>query len=183
MSRRNFLKSSVGLLLIPLAPSLVLAEAPKDLKAWFESNFNCKQGEPGSTIAIEKETYTYHTCAAGILNCSEDEAQKRLTHYFIEQFYPLSQGKPDLWWRVEPQFAAIELVDWGSTWMTAEEIEDCGKLTKLPKNVEYDFETNSYKYVNSKETLYRMRFRLVIPTQDKQLQGLAKLEGEKIRKI
>ena len=207
MDRRDFLKAFGGVALIPLVPSAAIANTPTDLKAWFEANFNCKQGNRGPDTKVGDKTYVYYTFAVGVLNGSETEAQKRISQYFIDKFSPLAKGKPDLWWRVEPQFVSDKVTTFGDTWMTAEEIEDSGvrgdkffkpvllrntpgKWTPMkwvevqkPDNVELDFETNSYKYVKSVDTLHKMRFRLVIPTHVNQLDTFAHTEGNFVGKI
>ena len=184
MDRREFLKALGGATLIPLLPYTAFANTPNDLKEWFEQNFKCNSGTPGQYLETETgEKYLYQTFAAGILNTSEDDAKRQLTQYFVDKFTKYSKNRPELWWRVEPQFASIEVINWGETWMTAEDVEDKGKPEIIPASIEYDFDSGSYKYVNSKEMLYRMRFRLTIPSHFEQLRTIAKVEGEEIRKI
>lgn len=182
MNRREFIKTIGAVSLIPVMP--VVASTP-DIKTWFSQNFDCHYGEPGSRVsdALIGDEYIYKTFAMGVLDSTEYEAEKRLSQFFIEKFTPLAKGRPKLWWRVEPQFADISHTEWGDTWMTAEQIEDHGKPTQIPQNVEYDFETNTYKYVLQKHQLYRLRFRLAIPSKDKQLISFAKNEGSEIGKI
>ena len=207
MDRRDFLKVLGGVALIPLVPSAAFANSPTDLKTWFEANFNCKQGEPKADITVGNKTYTYYTFAVGVLNGTETEAKQRISQYFIEKFSPIAKGKPDLWWRVEPQFVSDKVTTFGDTWMTAEEIEDGGvrnnefykpsggytgnkgyvpfkwKEVQKPDDVELDFETNSYRYVKSTDTLHKMRFRLIIPTHAQQLDAFAHIEGNFVGKI
>ena len=205
MDRRDFLKTIGAASLIPVMP--VYADTP-DLKAWFQKNFNCHYGQPGPYVVDDTtdEPYRYKTFAVGVTDSTEYEAEKRLSQYFIDKFTPISKGCPKLYWRVEPQFAEIPVIEWGETWMTAEEAEDGmrdGKFLKnvgrkvglsgfevsdlqevqKPENVEFDFDTGSYKYVLEKHIVHRMRFRLAIPSRNEQLLAFAKAEGELMENI
>ena len=207
MNRRDFLRTSISALLIPFVPASALANTPTDLKSWFESNFNCKKGPQSSKVKVGNKNYIYETFVAGVLDGSEQEAKQRLTNYFVTKFAPLAIDKPDLWWRVEPRFESGDLIEYGKTWMTAEEVEDSGvrgdkffkpvllrnhprKWTPMkwvevqkPDDVEMDFETGAYKYVVAKHTFYKMRFRLAIPAFTQQLETFAHVEGNLSRKI
>lgn len=213
MKRRDFMKMMGGVFLLPLVPSVSFANAPKDLKAWFEENFVCHTGTPTTHLTIAdgpaKISYPYKTFAIGVLNGDPEEAKLRTTQYFVDLFKPLANNKPDLWWRVQPNFESLEIVTYGKTWMTAEEIEDGGirdgkyyqfiakdkprsaglflrdrwiEVSK-PDNVELDFETNALRYVESKDILHKMRFRLVIPSHLQELAAIAHQEGAHIGKI
>lgn len=207
MNKRDFLKFAGGSLLIPIIPSTALAGTPTDLKEWFETNFNCKQGDQSAKTKVGNKYFTYSTFAAGVFDLPKEEAKKRLTRYFVDHFAPLAAGKPDLFWRVEPRFESDTVTEYGKTWMTSEEAEDGGvrggKFYKAiyrkvdpkrqssvkweevnkPADVELEFETGAYKYVLAKHTLHKMRFRLVIPTQAEQLETFAHIEGNIPRKI
>ena len=182
MERRDFLKTIGAASLIPVMP--VRADTP-DLKTWFKQNFDCYHGEPGPYVVddVTDEPYRYKTFAVGVTDSTEFEAEKRLSQYFIDKFTPLAKGCPKLYWRVEPQFAEIPVIEWGETWMTAEEVEDKGNPTEFPKNVELDFDTGSYKYVLEKHIVHRMRFRLAIPSKNEQLLAFMKIEGELMENI
>lgn len=213
MNRRNFMKTMGGVLLLPVIPSVSFANAPKDLKRWFEENFVCRTGPAATHVAITngpaKLSYPYRTFAIGVLNGDAEEARMRTTQYFVDLFKPMAQNKPDLWWRVEPKFESLEIVTYGKTWMTAEEIEDGGirdkkyyqfiakdkprsaglfledrwvEVTK-PDDVELDFETNALRHVESKDILHKMRFRLTIPSHLRDLASIAHKEGNHIGKI
>ena len=63
--------------------------------------------------------------------------------------------------------------------MTAEQIEDTpsGETVAAPAGVEFDWGTGAYRYVDRKETMHRMRFRVAIIGKYHELEALAKPEG------
>lgn len=156
------------------------------LTSAMESVFSCRMGPPMAffemvkgtdTIieikpdqvlgAIEKphpvdhERFIYQTYALGIEGGSAEEAEARLAKHFYDIFSQMPASK--LVWRTKPQFVSDELVKYGDTWATAEEIEDGFKrLEDKPNDVEYDISWGNYRYVTEKVPLHKMRMRLVM---------------------
>ena len=178
MERRDFLKVLGGVPLIAAVP--VLASTPADLRTWFEQNFECWMGQPGVHYQAPGGDYhKYQTFAAGVLGDDAEEAKKQLTQHFINMFAPFADPKQRAVWRATPEFASGELVTYGKAWMTAEQIEDTpsGETVAAPAGVEFDWGTGAYRYVDRKETMHRMRFRVAIIGKYHELEALAKPEG------
>jgi hypothetical protein len=58
------------------------------------------------------------------------------------------------------------MTEYGDTWATREQIDD--KLMThfiMPADVEYDFVSDSYKYVKRRYVLNKLRMRLALPKQ------------------
>lgn len=106
--------------------------------------------------------HIYETYACAIEGGIAEEAEARLAKHFYDHFSQLPAGP--LVWRVQPSFSSEEVAYYGKTWATQVAIEDRRvNLDDKPANVEFDPVTNSYKYVDRKTTLHKMRMRLVLP--------------------
>jgi hypothetical protein len=142
-------------------------------------------------IAIKKSSpraegdvrYVYETYACGVEGGTAEEAEARLAKHFYDQFSQLPTGP--LVWRTAPVFATEEVVEYGKTWLTAEQIEDevwkwvkrprpsnpavlstayiKDKPLVVPEGVELDTSSGSYKHVVKRTQLHKMRMRLVLP--------------------
>ena len=123
-------------------------------------------------------SYAYETYVCGIEGGSAQEAEARLAKHFYDEFSKIPAGH--LVWRLKPHFESGEIVEYGKTFLTHEQVEDQIKKVAVngqvavvaytedgkpivPADVELEFESNSYKYVERKYTLHKMRMRLVLP--------------------
>jgi len=248
MNRRNFLKAvgvGVGYLALPslAAPKTVGVINHKRLLAAMEDMFICKEGAASAymewdrmaafqyltsnafhAVAQDNQVIrlTYQTFAYSLEGGTEDEAQAKLSQYFYKEFKEIAKGdeKKMLIWRLKPQFSSEEVVRYGKTWMTAEEIEDRPDLMSdkakeaygfnhakgyalewaftpprvntnqpimVPEGVEYDWQTDSLRYVEGKTTLHKLRMRLVIPEvmfeTEEEYHPLAKPDGSTIPRL
>lgn len=210
MKRRNFLKAvGAGVAFLAL-PSLAMPKAVgvinhKRLTDALEEMFICKEGEASAFMEFDAMNafkyltpqalhsvwksgdevirLTYQTIAYAVEGGTEDEAQAKLSMYLFKEFKKIAQGSPQkkmLIWRTKPKFSSFEKVIWGDTWKSAEQIEDRVDLGEMPDGVEYDWETNSYKYINYKTMVHKIRMRLIIPEvmfDEDEYHPLAKPEG------
>jgi hypothetical protein len=184
MNRRNFLQALGGATLITAVP--VLASTPANLTQWFEQNFECWMGQPSPYHKDpDGAQHKYQTFAAGVLGDDAEKAKLQLTQYFVNMFTPFANPKQRAVWRATPEFASGELVTYGKSWMTAEQIEDTprGETVAVPAGVEFDLYTGAYRYVDRKETIHRMRFRVAIIGKYRELEALAKPEGNPVKVV
>ena len=108
------------------------------------------------------EGYEYETYVAAVKGGTAEEAEAKLAKHFYEQFSKVPAGQ--LVWRTKPTFSSHEVVEFGKTWMTSEQLEDMrGDAPAIPEGVEYDISWGNYRYVTNKYTLHKMRMRLVLP--------------------
>lgn len=108
------------------------------------------------------EVYEYETYVAAVKGGTAEEAEAKLAKHFYEQFSKVPAGQ--LVWRTKPTFSSHEVVEFGKTWMTSEQLEDMrGDAPAIPEGVEYDISWGNYRYVTNKYTLHKMRMRLVLP--------------------
>lgn len=122
--------------------------------------------------------YTYETYACMVEGGTAEAAEARLAEHFYNEFSKVPVGS--LVWRVKPSFQSEEVVEFGKTFLTHEAAEDQLKKVVvggvvidvaygedgkpiLPANVEHDWFSGSYRYVNRKYTLHKMRMRMVLP--------------------
>lgn len=136
---------------------------------------------------------TYDTFAVGVEGGTAEAAEAQLAEHFYNEFSRYAAGKPLMYWRRKPQFQSDEIVEYGETFLTAEEIEDevwkvrdvgdptwrttaHGQMVStqrhkydptaqlvLPSGVELDWTTNSYRYVTKRTQLHKMSMRLALP--------------------
>ena len=146
----------------------------------------------------------YVTYVCGIEGGSAEEAEARLAKHFYEEFSKLPSG--GIVWRTKPHFETVDVTKYGDTWATREQIEDRlymyeeyvdehgHKRTRfnpnaelvIPKDVELDFNSGSYKHVIGRVQLHKMRMRLVLPHLDDSgvyMRSLVKPEGAKINRM
>ena len=192
MDRRGFLSTiaagTLALLLPPVGDAAAIGEAVPTffpctvdgLTRWMEDRFITSMGEAKAfyelpiaeavrkygRINVDKNTevvrFNYVTLAIATEGDDPVKAEERLTHEMMQRLQELKTDQ-HLVWRVKPQFASDEIIEFGDTWMTAEEIEDRKYLGVTPENVEHDFATNSLRYVKRKYTLNKLRMRVVFP--------------------
>lgn len=165
----------------------------EDLTNWIEKRFECYLGEPKAFMALDKKDLKkynlawnevpienkvwdsdiknfsavhlrYSTVAFVTENDNPEEAERQLVRALQERFEEILPQT--LIWRVKPQFFSESITEYGKTWATHEQIED-GKMDNIvkPVDVELDWDTNSYKYVQRKYMLNKIRMRLVFPKQ------------------
>jgi hypothetical protein len=123
-------------------------------------------------------SYTYETYACMVEGGTAEAAEARMAEHFYNEFSKVPVGS--LVWRVKPSFQSEEVVEYGKTFLTAEAAEDQLKKVVvgdvvidvaygedgkpiLPANVEYEWSSQNYRYVNRKYTLHKMRMRMVLP--------------------
>jgi len=132
-------------------------------------------------VAEGRKRYEYMTYVCAVEGGSAEDAEMRLAQHFYDNFSKLPAGQ--LVWRVKPEFESQEVTEWGKTFLTAEQIEDevwkakkavrkNGKLRSyrdhaatldLPDDVALDPSTDSYRHINRRFTLHKMRMRLCLP--------------------
>lgn len=132
-------------------------------------------------VAEGGKRYEYATYVCAVEGGSAEDAEMRLAQHFYDNFSKLPAGQ--LVWRVKPEFESQEVTEWGETFLTAEQIEDevwkakkavrkNGKLRsyrdhaatlELPEGVALDPVTDSYRHINRRFTLHKMRMRLCLP--------------------
>lgn len=132
--------------------------------------------------------YYYETYVLAVEGGTAEEAEAKMAKHFYDEFSKVPVGS--LVWRVKPRFESQEVVKFGETYLTAEAIEDGTWKTVgpvlltqsqkanhfairtvkigdeelvIPSDVELDFGTMNYRYVEKKYTLHKMRMRLVLP--------------------
>lgn len=226
MKRRTFI---LGVLAGATVPLLPIAAPAVEAKEWtvarltdeMDKMFRCRDGEPGAFMEIAKgdsgvrwveladewQDYNdilrvvYTTYAMGIEGGGAKEAEAQLSKYFYGSFKEYSAGSPLLYWRLKPEFRSDEIVRYGETWMTAEEIEDeawkrtpvegtkrwhydPNKPLEIPEGVAHDIDTGAYRYVTERVQLHTIRMRLAIPKcAREELQRIVKAEGAPVPRI
>ena len=153
----------------------IRTEAPIDE---FRPNYKVMKLPP---VEEGGKRYEYMTYVCAIEGGSAEDAEARLAQHFYDNFCKLPCGQ--LVWRVKPEFESQEVIEWGRTFLTAEMIEDKvwqikpgirtnGKpyeyrdhaaILELPDDVVMDPETGSYRHINRRFTLHKMRMRLCLP--------------------
>lgn len=135
------------------------------------------------TSEIETVRFTHRVMAYGIEGDDPVEAEKRLVQAMHKELSTVEGGIP-VFLRVEPQFTRGEMIEFGETWKTPEQMQDSVELLTPPQDVEYDFDTDSYKYVKRKYTLNKLRVRLSFPTLPyEREEALCTIEGMPIKRI
>lgn len=166
----------------------------EDLTAWMESRYECYMGEPKAYMSLSEEglkkynlslddmpieqkfwdmdadkfggvNLIYSTVAYAVEGNNPKMAERKLVRALKESFEKEAEPQK-LIWRVKPEFTSDHVTEFGDTWATREDIED--KLldkSGMPMNVEYDFDTDKYRYVKSRYVLNKLRMRLVFPQQ------------------
>ena len=184
-----------------------------------------KQGSKGYIDAMAEVApkdgiirLAYQTFAYAIEGGTSEEAEKKLSNYFYNQFKELDENdKKMLVWRVKPMFSSEPITKYGKVWMTKEQIEDRVDLRDdaetwlgthdpktghyvrwaftipkrheeppimVPDRVEYDFMTDSLRYVEDKTTLHKLRMRFVMPEMTFEAANpLVKPEGVPVQRI
>jgi len=131
------------------------------------------------------ESYEYETYVAAVKGGTAEEAEAKLAKHFYEEFSKVPAGQ--LVWRTKPTFSSHEIVEFGKTWMTSEELEDLRVTPVIPEGVEYDISWGNYRYVKEKYMLHKMRMRLVLPDvydpDAPSVPGLFKPEGSQVSKF
>ena len=132
-------------------------------------------------VVEEGKRYEYITYACAVEGGSAENAEMRLAQHFYDNFSKLPTGQ--LVWRVKPEFGSDEVTEWGDTFLTAEQIEDRAwkikngtrsngeirtyydhaAILQVPSDVDLDPVTNSYRHINRRFTLHKMRMRLCLP--------------------
>jgi len=169
-------------------------QTAKDLAEWMEARYECHVGEARAFMCLKEDqlkkynlsmddipienkvwdavknipeaaNLAYVTVAFAVEGNNLAVAERQLVNALKEKF---EQEIPPqtLIWRLKPEFTSDQMVEYGETYATREQIED--KLIdvfSLPHNVEHDFETDSFKYVQRKYVLNKLRMRLVFPKQ------------------
>ena len=163
----------------------------EDLTDWLENRYKCYMGAPKASMCLNEEelkkydlslddlpierkiwandewkqvNLIYSSVAFAVKGHDPEEAERQLVRALQEKFKEIPPQH--LIWRVKPEFSRDEVVEYGETYATKEQIED-GLFNPLfmPNGVERDFDTDSYKYVKSKYILNKVRMRLVFPRQ------------------
>lgn len=218
MKRRDFLGAlAAGVTLASLPVSAITTPDPiiwnaETLATSLESMFTCSVGPPtafyevlastGQIIPPEQKLqegalinrYIYESYVCCIEGGPAKEAEARLAEHIYNEFSKVPAGA--LVWRRKPVFESQEIVVYGDTYLTQEQVEDevwkfskNGKRTVydehaelvLPAGVELDWATNNYRYVTNRFTLHRMSMRLVLPDsyrEDLPIDAIARKEGE-----
>lgn len=107
------------------------------------------------------DEYQYETYSACIKGGTAEEAEAKLAKYMFDEMSKVPAGS--LVWRVKPQFASHEVIEYGGTWMTSEALEDSRQTPEIPEGVGYNIASGNYEYIKDKYTIHRMRMRLVLP--------------------
>lgn len=136
-----------------------------------------------TTDAPEAATFRHFVMAYGVEGDDPIEAEKRLVQAVQEELSKVEGGIP-LFLRVEPHFSREQMVEYGDTFMTWEEIHDRGLPETLPEGVAHDFATDSLKYVKRRYTLNKLRLRLSFPTlPEEKEEALCTPEGLPTKRI
>ncbi len=185
--------------------------------AFFEvtQNDGVKYAELAGAIDQTPEVIrvTYQSFAVGIEGGTAEAAEAQLAKHFYDDFQRYAMDKPLMYWRRKPQFQSDEIVEYGETFLTPEEIEDevwrftnigdptwrktaHGQMVStqrrhfdptaqlvLPPGVEHDWATNSYRYVTKRTQLHKMSMRLAIPRCWGNMEQLAHPAGEPVTRI
>jgi len=185
----------------------------KSLTEWMESKFYCVMGEPTAFMDLPKHDankfftdaslkaldpagdaqiirISYDTLAYAVEGYTAKEAESMLAKHFYEGLKELDEGdRKQIVWRVKPQFKSDYIREWGDTYLTAEELEDKAYNNvskddlKIPENAQFDFDTNSYRYVKKSYYLHRIRMRLAMPEVNFEQIDSYKLEGKTAKRI
>ena len=181
MDRRDFIKTTLAAMGLMMVPTTFVQATTinnvQDLIKEMESLFKCRVGPAGPYVTQEANedllwkdlnsstVLKYITC----MFCLEEDdpvvAEKRLSEYFYSRFKHFAQDRPELIWRVKPEFDRKEIYEFDKVFMTNEDFEDARDYRNLyvPENVAYDFETDTYRFYKNKFWLNRIRSRLAIP--------------------
>ena len=136
-------------------------------------------------LAEDRERFIYTTYGFAVEGGDAWEAEHRLAHHFYNEFSKLDHQK--LVWRRKPTFTTEEVVEFGDVWATATEVEDnvLGKrLSDKPDDVQFDFPSDTYRYVTRRTPLHRMTMRLVFTDADRAAPDIfAREEGVPLPRI
>lgn len=166
----------------------------EDLTAWIETKYKCYMGEARAFMLLDEAglkkydlslndlpienkvfdidedkpvaiRFAYSTVAYAIEGSNPVEAERQLVTALKEKFEQEAPAQK-LIWRLKPEFTSDKMTEYGETWANREAIEDGlrAHLT-MPDDVEYDFDSDSYKYVKRRYVLNKLRMRLVFPEQ------------------
>jgi hypothetical protein len=136
-----------------------------------------------TTDEPEAATFRHFVMAYGVEGDDPVEAEKRLVQAVQEELSKIEGGIP-LFLRVEPQFSKEQMVEYGDTFMTWEQIHDKGFPETLPDDVEVDAYSDSLKYVKRRYTLNKLRLRLSFPTlPEEKEEALCTIEGLPTKRI
>ena len=164
-----------------------------DLTAWMEGRYECYMGEARAFMCLNEEqlkkynlsfddlpvearewaldnkvataNIIYSTVAFAVEDSNPTRAERRLVQALKEKFEDEVQPQT-LIWRVKPEFTSDKITEYGDTWATREQMDD--KMMDhlaMPYDVEYDFISDSYKYVKRRYVLNKLRMRLALPKQ------------------
>lgn len=196
MDRRNFINFTLASLGLMMVPSTFVAaqeiSSAKELTEAMEKLFKCKVGAPGPYVDFDvnqkmalgvvppEDAWKYLTFIFCLEGDDAKASEKRLSQYFYERFKVFADKKPDLYWRVKPEFERKEIFDFGDVFASLEDYED--HKIELPQNVAFDFHTGNYRYYNNKFWLNRIRTRLAIP-EVLSINSFAITEGARAKRI
>jgi len=185
----------------------------RSLTEWMESKFYCVMGEPSAFMELQKHDankfftdasmkvldpagdhqiirISYDTLVYAVEGYTAKEAEAMLAKNFYEGFKELDENdRKQIVWRVKPQFGSDYVREWGDTYLTSEQLEDKAYNNikecdlEIPEGVQFDFNTNSYKYVKKSYYLHKMRMRLAMPEVNFEKISAYKLEGEQPTRI
>jgi hypothetical protein len=184
---------SVMIMLPSLAESVLSGSGintVEDFTAWMESRYECHMGETRAYMSLTEEelkkynlglddlpverkvwatdnykqvNLIYTTVAFAVEGSDSKEAERQLVQALKEK---LEEIPPQtLIWRVKPEFTSDQMTEYRETFATHEQVEDGLFDRPFPADVEYDFNTGSYKHVKRKYVLNKLRMRLVFPKQ------------------
>jgi hypothetical protein len=130
--------------------NLGLDDLPVERKVWATDNY-------------KQVNLIYTTVAFAVEGSDSKEAERQLVQALKEK---LEEIPPQtLIWRVKPEFISDQMTEYGETFATHEQVEDGLFDRPFPADVEYDFNTGSYKHVKRKYVFNKLRMRLVFPKQ------------------
>jgi len=185
----------------------------RSLTEWMESKFYCVMGEPSAFMELQKHDankfftdasmkvldpagdhqiirISYDTLSYAVEGYTAKEAEAMLAKHFYEGLKELDDGdRKQIVWRVKPQFKSDYIREWGDTYLTAEELEDKAYNNvskddlKIPEDAQFDFDTNSYRYVKKSYWLHRIRMRLAMPEVNFEQIDSYKPEGSTAKRI
>jgi len=184
---------SVMIMLPSLAESVLSGSGintVEDFTAWMEGRYECHMGEARAYMSLTEEelkkynlglddlpverkvwatdnhkqvNLIYTTVAFAVEGSDSKEAERQLVQALKEK---LEEIPPQtLIWRVKPEFTSDQMTEYGETFATHEQVEDGLFDRPFPADVEYDFNTGSYKHVKRKYVFNKLRMRLVFPKQ------------------
>jgi len=69
---------------------------------------------------------TYQTIGYAIEGGDAKETEAKLVQFCLDEFESIAKGNEQkmLIWRTKPHFTSVEIIKWGDTYMTSEQIED-----------------------------------------------------------